>query len=761
MVGCTGDQKRWSWFMMEDKNSVALADEMSHVVCVNPEKVEELLGIQLSILEMIANNVNIELILAELCYLSERMLPNSVASIMLFDESRKHLNVRSAPSIPAEGVHYLNGLEPGPKSGSCGTAVFTGKPVYVENTHSDYRWFKFREFATQFNICSCWSMPIRATNETVIGSFALTSFENRKPDYFYQSLLSTAAHLVAIIIERETQQQRLQLAGIAFDNINEGVIVADAERRVIEVNQAFTEITGFANEDVIQKNLLEFLSVYQPQAFSEDFWFELETHGHWSGEVCHQRKSGDVVTQWLSAKCVYDENGLVTNYVSILTNISKLKQAEEKLRYLAHHDTLTDLPNRYYFQGHLDEALKLAEREGKRLGLLFLDLDNFKNVNDSLGHQIGDELLLCVARRLYKSLSRHDVIARHGGDEFLVLVENIEDRAELRHVADHIQDSLRRPIAVDGHEFSITVSIGISLYPDNSQTCDSLLRNADVAMYKAKRNGRNQVAFYTQDLTDTVKAKMALESDLRKALNTQQMSLNYQPQFDATTGTMIGVEVLARWRHPERGWIPPAEFIPIAEESGLIIELGCWITTTACRQAQIWRDMGFKDFQLAINLSPHQLADDCAGKLERILRSTGFPSRLIEFEVTESLLMESGGKAMKQIFDIRDLGIGLAMDDFGTGHSSMSQLKHLPIQKLKIDRSFIREIPNNQNDAAITRSIIALGHALDLTVLAEGVETRQQLEFLKQEQCDAIQGFFLARPMSTEDFEAFLYRQWS
>jgi diguanylate cyclase (GGDEF)-like protein/PAS domain S-box-containing protein len=758
-VGCNGNQERLLGFMVEDVDLVALPDEISHVICVNPEKVEELLGMQLSILEMISNNANIELVLAELCYLSERMLPNSVASIMLFDESRKHLNVRSAPSIPVEGIHYLNGLEPGPKSGSCGTAVFTGKPVYVENIHSDYRWFKFRDFANQFDICSCWSMPIRATNETVIGSFALTSFEKRKPDYFHRSLLSTAAHLVAIIIERESQQQRLQLAGIAFENINEGVIVANAERRIIEVNQAFVDITGFTNEDVIEKNLMACFSVYEPQVLSEEFWFELETHGHWSGEVCSRSKSGDVVTQWLSAKCVYDESGSVTNYVSILTNISKLKQAEEKLRYLAHHDTLTDLPNRYYFKGHLDEALRLAEREGKRLGLLFLDLDNFKNVNDSLGHQIGDELLLCVARRLYKSVSRHDVIARHGGDEFLVLVEDFDDRAELTHVADRIQDSLRRPITIGGHEFSMSVSIGISLYPDNSQTCDSLLRNADVAMYKAKRNGRNQVAFYTRDLTETVKAKLSLERDLRKALNTQQLSLNYQPQFDASTGSMIGVEVLARWRHPKRGWIPPVEFIPIAEESGLIIELGCWITNTACRQAQIWRDMGFKDFQVAINLSPRQLMDDCAGKLETILRSTAFPSHLIEIEVTESLLMESGGKAMKQIFDIRDLGIGLAMDDFGTGHSSMSQLKHLPIQKLKIDRSFIREIPNNQNDAAITRSIIALGHALDLTVLAEGVESRQQLEFLKKEKCDAMQGYFLARPMSTEDFEAFLNRQ--
>jgi PAS domain S-box-containing protein len=448
-----------------DMNTAESIAESSGNSCINPEKVEELLSMQLSILEMIAKDMKTEQVLDELCYLSEKMLPNSVASIMLFDETRSHLNVRSAPSIPVDGVRYLNGLQPGPKSGSCGTAVFTGKPVFVENTQSDYRWFQFREFADRFNICSCWSMPIRTSSETVIGSFALTSFENRTPDYFHRSLLDAGAHLVAIIIERETQQQRLQLASIAFENINEGIIVADADRRIIEVNQAFTEITGYRTEDVIFKDPMKFSSRLEPAEFYEKFWLELETQGHWSGEVRNQRKKGDIFTEWLSVKCVYDEHGELTNYVAIL------------------------------------------------------------------------------------SLRKHDVIARHGGDEFLVLVEDIEDPLELMHVTDHIRESLKKPIRITNHEFNISVSIGISTYPDNGLTRDSLLRNADVAMYEAKKNGRNRVAFYTRELTETVQAKVTLEGDLRKALNTKQISLNYQPQFSASSGALIGVEVLARWRH--------------------------------------------------------------------------------------------------------------------------------------------------------------------------------------------------------------------
>lgn len=724
---------------------------------IDQAQTEELLSMQLSILEMVAKNMKTDLVLEELCFLSEAMLPNSIATIMMFDETRDYLNVRMAPSIPAEGVAYLDGLKPGPRSGSCGTAVFTGDPVFVENAQNDYRWTEFQEFVELFNIHSCWSVPIKSSKGATIGSFALTSFEQQMPSFFYRCLLDTGAHLVAIILERESQQQRQQLSSIAFENINEGVIVADADRRIIEVNQAFTDITGYKLEDVAFENPRILSSGLESSEFYTKFWRDLETNGQWSGEIRNRRKNGEIFTEWLSVKCVYDESGVVSNYVSILTDISQLKEAEEKLRHLAHHDPLTNLPNRLYFQDRLDQALSHADRLGKRLGLLFLDLDNFKNVNDSLGHQVGDKLLKAVSERLLQSLRKHDVIARHGGDEFLVLIEDVENPLELRHIADHIQASLKEPVHVHKHDFNASISIGISIYPDNGVDRDELLRNADSAMYEAKKRGRNRIAFYTPELTDTVQARVTLEEDLRKALNTQQLTLNYQPQFDSTTGRLTGAEALVRWNHPERGMIPPSEFIPIAEETGLIDELGCWITTTACRQAQAWREMGFEDFELAINLSPHQLSNNCPFMLAEILESTGFPAKLLEFEITESLLMESGCKAIERLSKIKELGIGLAMDDFGTGHSSMSQLKNLPIQKLKIDRSFISDIPRSSNDVAITRSIIAIGHALELKVTAEGVETEEQMEFLKGEKCDALQGYYLGRPVAAEDFEKILH----
>jgi diguanylate cyclase (GGDEF)-like protein/PAS domain S-box-containing protein len=737
-------------------NTAMTIIDPSEISCIDQSQTEELLSMQLSILEMVAKNMETNVVLEELCYLSEAMLPNSIASIMLFDETRENLYVHTAPSIPAEGIEHLDGLKPGPRAGSCGTAVYTGDPVFVENAQNDYRWCELREFAESFNIHSCWSVPIKSSKGVTIGSFSLTSFEQQMPNFFHRCLLDTGAHLVAIILERENQQQRLQLASIAFENISEGVIVTDAERHIIEVNQAFTDITGYKLEDVAYENPRVLSSGLESSEFYTKFWRDLETNGQWSGEIHNRRKNGEIFTEWLSVKCVYDENGGVSNYVSILTDISQLKEAEEKLKHLAHHDPLTNLPNRLYFQDRLDQALSHANRYSKRLGLLFLDMDNFKNVNDSLGHQIGDKLLKAVSQRLLNSLRKHDVIARHGGDEFLVLIEDVDNPLELRHIANHIHESLKQPIHILEHEFNASISIGISIYPDNGGDRDELLRNADSAMYEAKKHGHSRIAFYTQELTDTIQARVTLEEDLRKALNTEQLTLNYQPQFSAFSGRLTGAEVLVRWQHPLRGMIPPSEFIPIAEETGLINELGCWITTTACLQAQTWREMGLKDFELAINLSPHQLSNDCAFKLAGILESTNFPAKLLEFEITESLLMESGCKAIEQLSRIKELGIGLAMDDFGTGHSSMSQLKNLPIQKLKIDRSFISDIPRSSNDVAITRSIIAIGHALELKVTAEGVETEDQMAFLKRENCDSVQGYYLGRPVSAEDFEKIL-----
>jgi diguanylate cyclase (GGDEF)-like protein/PAS domain S-box-containing protein len=739
-------------------NTVADIIEPIDRSCIDQDQIEDLISMQLSILELIANNIKTDLVLEELCYLTEAMLPNSVASIMLLDEARDHLNVCVAPSIPDEVTAYLDGLKPGPKAGSCGTAVYTGDPVFVEDALTDYRWRKYRSFTELYNIHSCWSFPIKSSKGSILGSFSLTSFERQMPGFFHRCLLDTGAHLIAIIIERKHQQQHLQLASIAFESITEGIIVTDSERRIIDVNQAFTDITGYRREDVLFKNPKVLSSGLESPEFYAKFWRDLETHGQWSGELRNRRKSGEVFAEWSSVKCVCGENGEVTNYVSILTDISQLKEAEAKLRYLAFHDPLTNLPNRLYFQERLDQALSHAKRLGKRLGLLFLDMDNFKNVNDSLGHQVGDKLLQAVSERLLQSLRKHDVIARHGGDEFLVLIEDVNDPLELLHIVDHIQESLNSPVRVIDHEFNASISIGISIYPDNGSDRDELLRNADAAMYDAKKNGRNRVAFYTPELTHTVQARVSLEEDLRKALNKKQLTLNYQPQFETSNGLLVGAEVLVRWNHPERGVIPPSEFIPIAEETGLINEMGFWITTTACHQAQSWRAKGLKAFELAINLSPRQLSEDCVLEVARILDASGYPANLLEFEVTESLLMESGSKAIERLVNIKKLGVGIALDDFGSGYSSMSQLKHLPIQKLKIDRSFTRDIPGDPNDVAIIRSIIALGHALELKVLAEGVENEAQMEFLKREQCDALQGYYLGRPLSADEFEVILHK---
>ena len=716
------------------------------------DQVEQLLQFQRDALEMIAVGRPTDDILNGLCLLAEAMVPNSVASIMLLDANRARLSVRAAPSIPAEGIEALNGLQPGPFAGSCGTAVYNEEPVFVSNIFADARWANLTGVAERFHLHACWSMPVRSASEQVIGSFALTSFETRPPDPFHARLLDTASYLTGILLEREQQAESLATAAVAFDHMREAVMVTDAGNRIIQVNRAFQQITGFAAEEAIGQTPKMLRSGHQDTSFYSSFYQALEQQGEWRGEIWNRRKNGEVYPQWLSVRVVRDENCDVHRYVSVFADITDIKESERKLWQLAHHDALSHLPNRLMLAARLEHALHRAHRHDGHVALLFIDLDRFKNVNDSLGHQAGDELLKEVARRLVSSVHEDDTVARLGGDEFVVLLEDIPDANAALRIAERLLGRLCDSLVIAERTLFVTASIGISLYPEDAETPELLLQHADAAMYRAKALGRNRVAFYAPELTRDVQQRMELEHDLRNAIAREEFVVYYQPQFAAASGRLVGVEALVRWLHPERGLVPPNEFIPVAEESGLIDQLGCWVTEAACRQAQAWRDMGHREFTLAVNLSPYQLGSACSAQLASIFGRVGFPREYFEFEVTESLFVEQGGMAMQQLRSMRErLGIGIAMDDFGTGHSSLSQLKQLPISKVKIDRSFVTDLPNDANDAAIVRAIIPMAHTLGLTIVAEGVETEAQRTFLCECGCDHMQGYLFARPLPAED----------
>lgn len=463
----------------------------------------------------------------------------------------------------------------------------------------------------------------------------------------------------------------------------------------------------------------------------------------------------------------YDQQGTIMGVLGVGRDITELKRTEEQLKrnelslhHLAHHDTLTELPNRLLLIDRLQQSIQKARRAGKGLAVLFIDVDNFKEINDSLGHSIGDQLLQAMAQRLKETIRKEDTAARLGGDEFTIILEELDDSRYAASVAEKLIDAFKQPLQLDNHEMTITISIGISLFPEHGNDTETLLRNADAAMYLTKKQGRDGYSLYTEDLTERAMERVALESALRKAIEQNEFELHYQPQFEISSGRIIGVEALIRWQHPDKGELLPERFIALAEETGLITDIGFWVIRESCEQIVNWGNAGIKDVNVSINISGRQLLDkDFADNIHQILKQSECKPSLLGLEITEGYLIQYPEKFVKQFEQLRDMGVQLAIDDFGTGYSSLTYLKQFPISKLKIDNSFVRDVLVDPNDAVITRAIIALGKSLGLTVLAEGVETEQQMQFVSDEGCNEVQGNFLARPMLAQDLLEFLKQQ--
>jgi diguanylate cyclase (GGDEF)-like protein/PAS domain S-box-containing protein len=555
----------------------------------------------------------------------------------------------------------------------------------------------------------------------------------------------------ADITARKEAEEKLRLSATVIEHIADGVVVLDAQGTIVAVNPAFTLITGYTEAEAVGKDRTLTRSGRHEPAFYEEMWQEQLEKGFWRGELWSLRKNGELYLEFLTVSAVRDPGGATTHYVGVFSDITKAKESQEKLDHLAHHDPLTQLPNRLLFHDRLQHALQRASRVGEQLALLFIDLDRFKNVNDTLGHHIGDELLKQVAKALQDRLREGDTLARLGGDEFIVLLESIDNQYGASLVAEKLVQMFEEPFMVAGHELFVTCSVGISLFPDDASDLNMLIRNADVAMYQAKARGRNGFSFYAPSMTGEGVERLRLETFLRRSIEKEEIFLNYQPQVEIDTGRLIGVEALVRWNHPELGLIPPIRFIPLAEDTGFINQLGKWVLHEACRQMVRWQDAGLHVPKIAVNLSAKQFErGSIVNMVADILHDTGLEPQRLQLEVTESVIMNTGD-AMVFINDLHSIGVALAIDDFGTGYSSLAYLKQLPVQTLKIDRSFIKDISTDVNDEAIAIAIIQLGKSMNLSVIAEGVETEEQAAFLLRHGCNLAQGYFYSRPLAADD----------
>lgn len=587
---------------------------------------------------------------------------------------------------------------------------------------------------------------ISRTEGTIIKKSGETMhYEARGTKFVYES---QPAYLVLFsdITTRKQSETELKLLSTVFANTHDGIIITDAETRIIAVNASFSKITGYHRDEVLNQKTRLFRSGIQDQSFYKKMWTQLNTSRVWQGEMWNKHKDGRIYPVWQTINPIYSDNQ-VTNYISVFSDISDLKKAEKELEYLAHYDALTGLPNRVLLRSRLAHALEQAHRHGHKVALLFLDLDRFKNVNDSLGHPVGDQLLKAIADRLSKRIREGDTLCRLGGDEFIVVLDYIQKPSDAAHAAQDLIETLATPFSIaETHEIFIGASVGIAIYPDDSRTSIELEKNADAAMYKAKESGRNTFHFYTYELSVSADQRLTLENSLRKAIENEEIKVVFQPQVDVN-GQLVGVEALARWKDADQQEIPPITFIPIAEDTGLIIPLGQYVLETACRLMEPLFNKSDSSLKLAVNLSAKQfMQTNLTEHIEQTLARTSFNPEQLEIEITESALMETGRDAIVIINSLRRLGVSIAIDDFGTGYSSLSYLKHYAIDKLKIDRSFVKDLPQNIGDREITSTIISMGRNMELSVLAEGVETKAQFELLKAQGCHYFQGYYFGKP---------------
>ena len=563
------------------------------------------------------------------------------------------------------------------------------------------------------------------------------------------------------VTEQQLNEMALQQAASVFEYTTEGIMITDADAKIISVNPAFTSLLGYTADEVVGQNPNKLKSGRHDASFYAKVWAELAKNGHWSGEVWNRRKNGELIAEWLSITTIYDAQKKVKNYVGIFADISRLKQNEKQMLRMANQDHLTGLPNRRHFMTRLQHALDVAQRKHTRLAVIMLDVDRFKGVNDSYGHEVGDSLLKSLAQMFAEGQRTSDMVARLGGDEFAFLLEDIQQPEDAGRIAAHILERLAEPITLsNGVEVMLSATAGISLFPDMAKQPEQLLQQADTALYRAKAEGPGNFFYFTQNMTFQAQERLILEAQLKQALKQNQFVVYYQPKVEVATGRAIGAEALVRWQHPDLGLLAPNTFIEVCEETGLVIGLGEWVLHETCRQGKIWLADWGSNFHLAVNVAASQWQQpQWVETVEKVLKQTRFPPNCLELEITENSLLRAEETVMTNLSRLHRLGVRISIDDFGTGYSSLSYLKRLPLNSLKIDKSFVDDLEVNTNDQQIVRAIIAMAHSLNLSVVCEGIEYPGQLAFIQAQACEFYQGYYMSEPLAARDFEAFMAQQ--
>lgn len=709
------------------------------------------------IFETLASAAPLPEVLTQIALYVEQQKPSLICSLLVVDDTGTNLLLQAAPSLSAE--YNASMLSIPIRDGVCcsGTAAYRCERVAIENIQDHPHWAAQRDLVIREGLASCWSEPLFSSQHELLGTFAIYQRSAALPTPEEFVLIQDAANLASVAIERKRTEEQLHLADMVYSASTEAIFVADARDYIIAVNPAFERLTGYAAREAIGRPASFLKAERNPPELQDEISNALDQEGHWQGDVWSRRKNGEIYAESLTVTAINDDNGEPRYRVALFSDITEKKNSEQAVWLQANNDALTGLPNRRLFRDRLTQDITRAARAKQQVALLFLDLDHFKQVNDVLGHDAGDTLLIEASQRIRACVRDSDTVARLGGDEFTVILYGGDCVTIAARVSEQILGSLTQPFQLGREKAYISASIGITIFPNDATNIEGLLKNADQAMYAAKEIGRNGYSWFTAEMQQAAQARHALANDLRNAIPNRELEIYFQPIINLEDESLCKAEALLRWCHPVRGMVSPVEFIPLAEEIGLIGELGEWVLREALEQSKSWPLVNGDPVHLSINKSPRQFASqDCEQRWLGIMAEAGFdPARMV-FEITEGVLIEDRHSVSDKLAKLRDAGVRIAIDDFGTGYSALSYLKKYPIDFIKIDRSFVRDVETDVNDRALCEAIITIANLMEIEVIAEGVETAAQREFLFNVGCDHGQGYLFSPPISAWDFVEYL-----